>query len=203
MSLIILWVVVFLVTVTLHELCHGVVAYLLGDPTAKQSGRVTLNPLRHIDPLWTGLFPTLLFFSTGGRFVIGMAKPVPVNFSLLKPLRLGMILVALAGPLANLLLAVGFAEIWHLTGHVLFVYAVYFNLGLAFFNLIPIPPLDGSRIIMGILPRQLALYYLRLESYGFVVILLLYFTGHLFGMILPAINLFCNFLSIPGLHLGD
>ncbi len=91
MMSIVFWVAIFLVTVIVHEVCHGLVAYRCGDPTARDAGRLTLNPLKHIDPFWTVLFPAFLFFSTGGRFAIGMAKPVPVNFSRLRSLRRDMI----------------------------------------------------------------------------------------------------------------
>jgi len=191
------WIFLFLITVTVHEVCHGLVAYAMGDPTAKQHGRLTLNPLKHIDPFWTVLLPGLLFFGTGGRFAIGMAKPVPVDFSRLHPLRLGMILVALAGPLANFVLAFVFSLGWSWNGNTFFLYGVYFNLGLALFNLIPIPPLDGSRIVTGLLPRQLALDYVKLEKFGFIIILILYFTGILFNIILPALNFCGNLLGVP------
>ena len=104
-SLIGFWAVIFLFTVTFHELAHGMVAYVRGDKTAKALGRLTLNPFRHIDWFWTLLFPFVLFISTGGKFMIGMAKPVPVNFSNLRRPKLDMILVAIAGPIANLVFA--------------------------------------------------------------------------------------------------
>ncbi len=195
------WVVVFLMTVTLHELCHGLAAYYLGDDTAKRAGRLTLNPLRHIDPFWTVILPLVLYISTQGRFMIGMAKPVPVNFSRLRHPKTDMIWVALAGPLANFVLAALFSFLLHTTGNSLFLYVIYFNLGLAMFNLVPIPPLDGSRIVAGFLPSALAYPFLRLERYGFVLVILLYMTGFLYYFVIPGINFFSRLLQVPG--LGD
>ena len=198
---IVIMIGLFLITVTLHELSHGVIAYWLGDPTAKQAGRLTLNPLKHIDPFWTVIFPGLLFISTGGRFAIGMAKPVPVDFSRLRHPKQDMIWVGLAGPLANLLLAGALNWIFKFSGNLLWLYAIYFNLGLAMFNLIPIPPLDGSRIAGGLLPLKWASHYFRIEPYGFLVILTLYFSGLLFRLIVPGMNLLCRVLDIPPIGL--
>ena len=192
-------IIVFLLTVTLHEFCHGLVAYRLGDPTAKLAGRLTLNPLKHIDPFWTVLLPALLFFSTGGRFAIGMAKPVPVDFTRLRRPKRDMIWVALAGPAANIFLAAILNLFFKLTDNALWLYAIYFNLGLAMFNLIPIPPLDGSRVLAGLLPERLALPYLRMEPYGFMIVLIFYFSGLLFALMVPAVNLFCRLFQIPPL----
>src|SRR3989338_128615 len=133
--------VILLMTVTVHEVAHGAVAFIRGDHTAKQMGRLTLNPFRHIDLFWTVLFPLMLFISTAGRFVIGMAKPVPVNFSNLYHPKRDMIWVALAGPAANIVFAQLLLLALRLTGYPLFLVGIYFNLGLAVFNLIPIPPL--------------------------------------------------------------
>ena len=199
---ILIWILIFLVTVVLHELCHGLAAYALGDSTAKNAGRLTLNPLKHIDPLWTVLLPGLLFFATGGQFAIGMAKPVPVNFGALHHPKRDMIWVALAGPLANIVLAILFAMTWHVTQTPLFLYATYLNLGLALFNMIPIPPLDGSRVLAGLLPDALTLMMFRVERFGFIIILALYFTGVLFYLVIPGINFFCALFQIPkiGVH---
>lgn len=194
-------VAIFLITVMLHELCHGLVAYALGDPTAKNAGRLTLNPLKHIDWFWTILLPALLFFSTGGRFAIGMAKPVPVDFSRLNNPRRDMIWVALAGPFANIVLAAVLNLFYQSSQNIFWLYAIYFNLGLAMFNLIPIPPLDGSRVLAGLLPSSWANYLFRLEPYGFLIILFLYFTGILFYFIIPGIDFFCRIFDIPKLSL--
>ncbi|MBI4971998.1 MAG: site-2 protease family protein, partial [Candidatus Omnitrophica bacterium] len=138
-----LFIFIFLMTVVLHELAHGLVAYALGDRTAAKMGRLTLNPLKHIDPLWTVLLPLLLYLL--GLPIIGMAKPVPVNFLNLKNPKRDMIWVAAAGPITNLLLASVLVLFYKMSGTTEFIlYCVYFNLGLAMFNLLPIPPLDGS-----------------------------------------------------------
>jgi Zn-dependent protease len=191
------WIAIFLVSLMTHEVCHGLVAYALGDPTAKNEGRLSFNPLRHIDPFWTILLPALFFFTTGGRFAIGMAKPVPVDFRRLHHPKRDMIWVALAGPFANLLLASVLSLVFKLTDREILLYAVYFNLGLAMFNLIPIPPLDGSRVLAGLLPPSWAYRYLKIEPYGYVLILLLYFSRVLIHVILPGINFFCRILGIP------
>jgi len=195
-------VAIFLLTVTLHEVSHGVVAYYLGDPTAKLQGRLTLNPLKHIDPFWTVILPGLLFFSTGGRFAIGMAKPVPVDFSRLRNPKRDMILVALAGPAANIVLACILCIFWRFTDQIFLLYAIYFNLGLAVFNMIPIPPLDGSRVMAGLLPGKWATYYLKIERYGFMIVLVLYFTGILVSWVIPGVNFLCSLLDIPQIRLG-
>ena len=193
------WVLFFLMSVVIHEVCHGLVAGWLGDPTAKMSGRLTLNPLRHVDPFWTVLLPGLLYLSTHGRFAIGMAKPVPVDFSRLRNPKRDMIWVALAGPGANIALAALFSFLWKFSGFELILYGAYFNLGLAMFNLVPIPPLDGSRIAAGILPITLARYYMKLEPIGFLIVLLAYMSGVLSYFIFPAVDFFCRVLQIPSL----
>lgn len=192
-----LWIFIFLMTVTLHEYCHGFLADRLGDPTARQAGRLSLNPLRHIDPFWTILLPALLFISTRGQFMIGMARPVPVNFLNLRSPKRDMIWVAAAGPLANFFLAWVLSWVFKFFPTPFLLYAIYFNLGLAVFNLIPIPPLDGSRILLGLLPPLLASLYARLEPLGFVVVLALYFSGALYGILIPGIRLCSHILGIP------
>lgn len=202
LQLILFWIVVILCTVTFHEAAHGFVAYLRGDRTAQLAGRLTFNPLKHIDPFWTVLLPLILFISTAGHFAIGMAKPVPVNYSNLKRPRLDMILVALAGPLANILLASVLTFFYHLSNFEPLLYAVYFNLGLAVFNLLPIPPLDGSKIVYGILPDRLNYYYAQTERFGFLIVMALYFLGVLWSFVLPGMNFFARFLDVPQIVLG-
>lgn len=203
--MIIVWVIgiaIFLMTVTFHEVAHGAVAFVRGDRTAKDLGRLTLNPLKHIDWFWTVLFPVMLFVSTAGQFVMGMAKPVPVNFANLYRPKTDMIWVALAGPLANIVFAYFLLWLIYVTGIKPLIYAVYFNLGLAVFNLLPIPPLDGSRIVAGLLPRPLDGRYLKLDPYGFLIVLALYFTGALYAWVIPGINLLASVMHIPRLSLG-
>lgn len=197
----ILFFLIFLMTVTLHEVAHGYVAYLRGDDTANRAGRLTLNPLKHIDWFWTILFPLGLLLATGGRFALGMAKPVPVNFRNLRNPRLDMVLVAVAGPIANFIFAWLLAAWYHASGFFPLLYGIYLNLGLAWFNLIPIPPLDGSRILRAAVPNQLGRMMDQIEPYGFLIVLALYMTGFLFQLIIPVINFCAHLLNIQGLGL--
>ena len=173
-----------LYSIIVHELAHGWVASLMGDPTARYMGRLTLNPLRHLDPIGT----VMLFL-----FGFGWAKPVPVNLGLVRSTRLGLIWVSAAGIVANLLFAFLAVLLLRLlspspsgsTGLLLY-YLAQINIMLASFNLIPIPPLDGSRILMGFLPERLQQTLSRLEPFGFFIIIgLLYF-----GALDPVIHFF-------------
>jgi len=175
------WTLPVLFAVTFHEAAHGWVAWKLGDDTAKRMGRVTFNPLRHIDPFGTVLMPALLLFASGGRMMFGFAKPVPVDFSRLNRPRRDMILVALAGPGTNLLIAFISAALFHAlnllegdaqrwVGHNLFN-SVWINVLLCVFNMLPLPPLDGGRVAVGLLPRSLAWRLARLERAGIFIIL--------------------------------
>lgn len=191
------WASLFLFSLVAHEVSHGAAAYSLGDTTAKDAGRLTLNPLKHIDPFWTVILPALLFISSGGRFMMGMAKPVPVNFGRLKSPRRDMILVALAGPAANLALAAVLNTVWKFSGNIVFLYGIYVNLGLAVFNLIPLPPLDGSRVLAGFLPARAAMQLLKWDKIGYAAVMVLYVSGLLFKIVIPAMNFFCRILEVP------
>ena len=174
--IIVLLIAVF--SVILHELAHGLVAYWLGDKTAKEAGRLTLNPLKHIDPYMSILVPVILYILKAPVF--GGAKPVPVNFRNLKGKEWGMALVALAGPFTNFLLAlISFLIGWfsgalqhNPDGLLYFTFAelVYLNLGFLLFNLIPIPPLDGSRVLYAIAPDSVREIMNRMEVYGFIIV---------------------------------
>jgi len=182
-----------LFAITVHEVAHGFVAYRLGDPTAMMLGRLTLNPLKHIDPIGTVVVPLLLLML--GGFIFGWAKPVPVTVENLKQPKRDMALVAAAGPLSNLFMAVLWALIAKLAlvlGPVLGWAAeplvlmgklgIFFNLILMVLNLLPIPPLDGGRVLMGVLPGPLAWQVSRIEPYGFLILLLLLASPNLFGI---------------------
>lgn len=176
------WAIPILLAITLHEAAHGWAASRLGDDTALRLGRVSFNPLRHIDAFGTVVVPALLLIASGGRFLFGYAKPVPVNFHRLRRPRLDMVLVAAAGPAANLALAAASAALSHglplLPGAAMdwvaynLYNSVWINLLLCVFNMLPIPPLDGGRVAVGLLPRSLAAPLARLERWGLVVILL-------------------------------
>ncbi|CAB3791962.1 MULTISPECIES: site-2 protease family protein [Paraburkholderia] len=174
--------------ITLHEAAHGYVARWLGDNTAYVLGRVSINPMRHIDPLGTIAIPLLLYFATSGAFVFGYAKPVPVAFGNLRNPRWGSLWVAAAGPGSNFIQAV----IWGLFGVALAVFNVdepFFtrmagagvgvNLVLGVLNLFPLPPLDGGRVLMALLPPRQSIALSRLEPYGFFIVMALVMTGTL------------------------
>jgi len=162
--------------IVIHEVSHGWVAYLLGDPTAKDRGRLSANPLRHIDPWGTLLLPALLLAFSGGRAAFGYAKPVPINPHNFKDYRRGMFLTGIAGPTSNLLLALLAGLVVRTFGLTSWVmlgiyYFTLVNLTLLFFNLIPIPPLDGSRVLPLFLSDRAMQTYHQAEQYGFVILL--------------------------------
>lgn len=194
------WVLPVLLAVTFHEAAHGWVAWKLGDSTAHRLGRVTFNPLRHIDPFGTVILPALLLLGSGGSMMFGFAKPVPVNFAALRNPRRDMVLVAAAGPASNIILALLSAFLFQMLrqlesgldpvvaqwiAHNL-INAIWINLLLAVFNMLPLPPLDGGRVAVGLLPYALATRLARLEKAGFVIILAGLFVvpwiGSKFGM---------------------
>ncbi|MDP1772333.1 MAG: site-2 protease family protein [Methylobacter sp.] len=209
---IVVWILPVIFAITVHEVAHGWVAKKYGDNTASMLGRLTLNPIKHIDLLGTLIIPGLLLI-TGTGFIFGWAKPVPVDPRNFKNPRQDMAIVALAGPVSNLLMAVGWALIARLgvmigaqteaislpliyTG----VAGISINLVLALINLLPIPPLDGSRILSGILPSYWAWQYNRLERFGFIILLVLLYTRVL-NLILEYPLYFAQqvFFSIAGL----
>lgn len=175
-----------LFAITIHEAAHGYVARALGDNTAYALGRVTLNPLKHVDPMGTILMPLLLYFATKGAFLFGYAKPVPVNFGHLGHPKRDMIWVALAGPASNFAQAIlwamaytilagsGITERFFLE---MCKAGVLVNLVMWAFNLFPLPPLDGGRILVGLLPRRLAWSFSRIEPWGFFIVLGLVLVG--------------------------
>jgi Zn-dependent protease len=197
---ILITLVILLFSAIVHEVSHGLMAEKLGDSTARDEGRITLNPIPHIDPFGSILLPGLLL-AVGSPIVFGAAKPVPVNFNNLHPKRWGMALVSLAGPLSNFVLAVLFmlpvkfglvsgvvAEIW--------IKAVILNLVLAVFNILPIPPLDGSKLLASVLPYDIMNKLLELERYGFLIVIIFLFLGILDKILLPVVTLFFRMFGI-------
>lgn len=183
-----------LYSIILHELAHGLVAYWFGDNTAKYAGRLSLNPVSHLDPVGT-----LMLFLAG----FGWARPVPVDYYILKNTRFGLVAVSLAGCLTNILLAVialFLLQFEFIRANSLFsvtlVIAARINIALGAFNLIPIPPLDGSKVLMGILPPQAQANLARIEPYGFFIIILLLFTGLLYPLIDFMQSLIAGFISL-------
>lgn len=195
------WILPLLVAITFHEAAHGFVAWSLGDDTAKRLGRVTLNPIKHIDPTGTVLLPGLLLLAHS-PFMFGYAKPVPVNFRALRNPRLGMILVAAAGPAMNIGLAIVAALSFHLVRYVPtnaalwaaqnLKNAVVINVILAVFNLFPLLPLDGGRILLGLLPNVIARPFSRLEPFGMMILIGLLIVLPLLG---PQIGVDLGFVS--------
>jgi Zn-dependent protease len=203
-----------LIAITFHEVSHGFVANRLGDPTAKFTGRLTLNPIAHIDPIGTLLMPIVLFYLSGGQFVFGYAKPVPINPMNFRDPKRDMAISAAAGPITNIALAIisqiilmhviipastVFPESFSL--NVLkpiawmFRVSVIINIVLAVINLIPIPPLDGGRVLIGFLPHKQAVSYSKIEPYGFIIVIVLFITGIAHIVIYPLVALIYAFIQ--------
>ena len=199
-----IWIPPVMLGITLHEVSHGWVASKLGDATAKMMGRLTLNPLKHIDPVGTILIPGALLLLQSG-FIFGYAKPVPINWRNLRQPKRDMAIVAAAGPLANLLMAIVWAllvraaPLFGDTGIALVymgVAGVFINTVLMVLNLLPLPPLDGGRVMTGLLPGPLAYRFSRIEPFGFMILIALLLTGVLGKILLPVITVVMGGLAM-------
>lgn len=203
-----------LIAITFHELSHGFIANKLGDPTAKMMGRLTINPIAHIDPFGTILLPLMLIFF-GSPFVFGYAKPVPINPMNFKNPRRDMAISAAGGPATNILLAIVSMVMLKFAVFPLLSFApagmaatvlepiammlkssIEINVMLASFNLIPIPPLDGGRVVVGFLPHKQAMSFSKIEPFGFIIVIILIYTHIADYFVMPMVNLFLQLLSL-------
>ena len=210
-----IWVLPVLCAIILHEVAHGWVADKLGDPTARMLGRLTLNPIKHIDPVGTILMPAVLLLLTRGSFMFGYAKPVPIGVRNFKHMRRDMAIVGAAGPLSNLVMACawclavrGAPSLQDVTPNLVLpvaligVAGIYINVMLMVLNLIPIPPLDGGRVLSGLLPKRWANKYDRVEPWGFLIVAVLLISGALAVVIgLPASVIMTLLAHVAGLSV--
>lgn len=202
-----IYAIPILLAITLHEAAHGYTARHFGDPTAYLAGRISLNPLRHVDPIGTILVPGAILVASkligGSAMLFGWAKPVPVDFTRLRNPKRDMLWVAAAGPFANLLMAVGWAALLKFAGMTpenlyteMALAGIEINAVLMLLNLLPIPPLDGGRIAVSLLPHRLAWQFSRLEPYGLAILLVLLFTGVLSVILWPLLVGFRHLLFV-------
>lgn len=203
-----IYIIPLLFAITLHEAAHGWIASKLGDHTARMMGRVTLDPTKHIDPIGTIAIPLVLLLSSSG-FIFGWAKPVPINFNALRNGKNGMIWVALAGPVANIVMAVCWLFVMIIAININIAVliemgriGILVNCVLAVFNLLPIPPLDGSRVISALLPNRLAYQYNQLEQYGLYILLGLMFLGGFNYLVRPWVELILGWFNYALIVLG-
>ena len=197
---IIITLLILLFSAVIHEVCHGVMAYRLGDDTAKVMGRLTLNPIPHLDPFGSILLPLFLLWA-GSPVIFGSAKPVPVNFFNLRNPKRDTALVSLAGPAANFILAIIFAIPIRTglinsasAGYEIILTAVMLNLALGIFNLLPIPPLDGSKIFASLFSTDVMYRILQWERYGFILIIFFLYTGLIHRILVPLLSLISRLL---------
>ncbi len=203
---IVIFILILLFSVIFHEVAHGLVADRLGDPTARYAGRLTLNPIPHIDLFGSILLPGFLLL-IGSPIIFGSAKPVPVDYRNLSNVRRDMILVSIAGVATNFLLALVAAVVYRLTpnlsgmGEYLLIQTITLNLVLCFFNLVPIPPLDGSKIIaslLGYINHNWMYSFLALERFGFLILILFLYTGLIQPLIVPPVSFFLQYFTGSG-----